>query len=273
MMTSIEAGINSISQVAIGTITLGKLVPALIVLVICLIAKRTALRLLKKALEISRLERSLHAFLLACANVGMYVFIVLIVADSLGIPVTSLIALLSVAGLAVSLAVQGTLSNIAGGILLLLSKPFVVGDFVEAGGVSGTVQEIGLVYTKLSTVDNKMIFAPNGEISGAKIINYTSEGRRRIEILVGAAYESPVKTVKEALLAVTARHEEIFSSPAPFANVNAYQDHCIEYVLRAWVRTDTYWDVYFAMLEEVKEEFDLRGIEMTYPHLNVHMVP
>lgn len=267
----VNAKLQWLSAIGVGTITIGKLLPALLVLVICLVVIKILMSLVCKALEKSKIERTLHTFLRSSVHILLYVLTAIIVADKLMIPVTSLIAVLSVAGLAVSLAVQGTLSNIAGGIMILVSTPFVVGDYVEAGGVGGTVSEIGLSYTKIMTADNKTVFAPNSDIAAAKIINYTKAGKRRVDITVGASYDCPVATVKKALLAAAARHDEIYSEPAVFVNVFEYKEHCINYVLRAWVPTAAYWDVYYALLEEIKEEFDTNSVEMTYPHVNVHI--
>ena len=171
-----------------------------------------------------------------------------------------------------SLAIQGTLSNLAGGIQVLLSKPFKAGDYVEAGGISGTVMEVGLAYTKLCTVDNKVISVPNGQISGEKIINYSTEERRRVDLTFNASYDSPLQQVTGVLRAVVAAHPMALAEPEPFVRVNAYRDSSIEYVVRVWCATGDYWTLYYDLLEQVKEAFDQNGIEMTYNHLNVHLM-
>ena len=261
------------STLGIGSITLVTLIPAILVLIVCLVAIKMIMGIVNRMLEKSPLERSLHTFIRSAINIALYVLTVLIVADKLGIPVTSLVAALSVFGLAVSLAVQGSLSNLAGGIMILVSKPFVIGDFVEAGGISGTVLEIGLVYTKIATGDNKVINCPNSEISATKIINYTSGKNRRVDITIGASYNAPTKTVFDALLKCAARHEDdMIAENAPFVAVSAYKDSCIEYILRVWVPAEKYWDIYFALMQEVREEFDAASVEMTYPHMNVHIL-
>lgn len=253
------------------TLTLSKLIPGLLVLIFCLASQKMFQRLFEKALRLSKVDRNLHGFLRSTAKFSFYLLTILLVAETLGIQLTSLVALLSVAGLAVSLSIQGTLSNLAGGIMLLVSKPFAVGDYIDAGDTSGVVSEIGLVYTQLMSIDNKKIYIPNSQIAAARITNYSAEQNRRIEIVIGASYDAPIAAVKEALCAVAARHPEVLSDPPVFCNVVAYRDSCIEYTLRVWVPTPLYWDIYFAMLEEVKEEFDRRDIEMTYPHVNVHL--
>lgn len=255
-----------------GIMTVGKLLPAIVVLLLCLIAIKVLMRLFSRALTKSKIDKTLQPFLRSAVHILLYLFTVLIVADQLGIPVTSLIAALSVAGLAVSLAIQGALSNIAGGIMILLTKPFVVGDYVEAGDVGGTVEEIGLSYTRLMTVDNRAVYVPNSDVSTAKITNYTAAPTRRMEIKVTASYDAPTESVKKALFAAAARHPEVCGDPAPFANLSDYKDSCIEYLLRVWVPTADYWTVYFALLEDIREEFQKADVEMSYPHMNVHML-
>ena len=218
------------------------------------------------------LERSLHTFIHAALRVILWMITLCIVLDYVGVPMTSLVAVLSVIGLAVSLAIQGTLSNLAGGIQVLLSKPFKAGDYVEAGGISGTVMEVGLAYTKLCTVDNKVISVPNGQISGEKIINYSTEERRRVDLTFNASYDSPLQQVTGVLRAAVAARPMALAEPEPFVRVNAYRDSSIEYVVRVWCATGDYWTLYYDLLEQVKEAFDQNGIEMTYNHLNVHLV-
>lgn len=261
---------SSLKTVQLGSFTLSDVIAAVLLLAVCLLAVRILMRLVNKALAISKIERSLHTFARETVRIVLYVITALIVADTLGIPVTSLIAVLSVAGLAVSLAVQGTLSNLAGGLMILITKPFVVGDHIEAGDTSGVVNEIGLVYTRILTFDNKAIYAPNSDIASAKITNYTAEGKRRVDITVGVPGDALAAQVRAALTAAAARHPEALSDPPVFINIVGYKESSIDYALRVWVETDRYWDVYFALLEEVRQELDARGIPMPYPHLQVH---
>ena len=242
-------------------LNLEKLITLLLLLAGCLVVMKLVLRLTDRAFLRLELERSLHTFIHAALRVILWMITLCIVLDYVGVPMTSLVAVLSVIGLAVSLAIQGTLSNLAGGIQVLLSKPFKAGDYVEAGGISGTVMEVGLAYTKLCTVDNKVISVPNGQISGEKIINYSTEERRRVDLTFNASYDSPLQQVTGAL-----------AEPEPFVRVNAYRDSSIEYVVRVWCATGDYWTLYYDLLEQVKEAFDQNGIEMTYNHLNVHLV-
>lgn len=254
------------------TLTADKLLPALITLILCMIASKVILRFADRLLERMPAERTLAKFFRSALKIVLWLLTVIIVADKLGVESSSLVALMSVAGLAMSLALQNTLSHLAGGILLLVTKPFVVGDYVSAGGVEGTVLEIGLVYTKINTVDNKRISVPNSEISSAKIINCSTEGKRRVDLSVSVSYDAPVETVKNALMEVMECHEKVLKDPEPFARLSAYQDSAIVYTLRAWCLGEDYWTVHFDLLEQVKVAFDRYGIEMTYNHLNVHLM-
>ena len=253
------------------SLTVSTVIPAILILIVGLIAVKLLLKLFRKALERSKLERSLHTFLLSTMRILLYAILAIIVVGTLGINVTSLVAVLSVASLALSLAVQGVLSNLAGGLQILTTHPFRVGDYVEFGGISGTIAEIGLVYTQITTVDNKEIFVPNSEVSTSKIINYTTENTRRVDLTFTASYDSPVEDVKTALFDAAARVPTILNDPPIFVRVLKYNDSNIEYVVRAWTSTADYWDSYFDLTENVKKVFDEKHIIMTYPHLNVHM--
>jgi small conductance mechanosensitive channel len=205
-------------------------------------------------------------------KVILYLIALLIVAQSLGIDVTSLVAVFSLAGLAISLSVQNSLSNLASGVLMLITKPFSVGDYIEAGGIGGTVSEISFIHTKLLTADKKIIFVPNSDIASSKIINYSSEPFRRVDLNFTASYDAPIEKVKEALLNAVNDCKIFCDEPAAFVNVLSYQSSSIEYTVRAWCKNEDYWTGYFSLMENVKKEFDLNEIEMTYDHLNVHMI-
>ena len=269
---------NSIDSVtaelfgSVGVITLTAVFPALILLVICLLVIKILLKLLDRVFEKSGLEKSLCKFVRTAAKYLLLFLTLLLVAATLGINVTSLIAVFSVLGLAVSLAVQGALSNLAGGIMLLVSKPFKLGDYVEAGGVEGTINDIGLGHTKLLTVDNKIICVPNGDISASKITNYTYEEKRRVDLTFTASYDAPIDTVYKALREAVDSIDVFLKDPEPFIKVLSYQNSSIEYVVRAWTATGDYWTGYFELIEKAMSVFNKHGIEMTYDHINVHMV-
>ena len=243
---------------------------AVILLCAGILVIRVILTILRRALQKSNLANGAHRLISSLASVALYVLLGLIVASSLGIDVTGIVALASVLTLSVSLALQNMLANVIGGFTLLSTHPFRAGDFVEIAGQSGTVQEINMSYTTLLTPDNKQISIPNSAVVAAQIVNYTSAGTRRVEISVSASYDAPVQRVLDALVqAGTA--DNVLLSPAPSAVITGYGDSAIGYCLRVWVKAEDYWDVYYALQQRVKEVFDQQEIEMTYPHLNVHM--
>lgn len=244
-----------------------------LLLAVCLIVMKLLMSVLSRALDRLNIEKGLHTFIKSVVRILLWFLTIIIVLGYIGIEVTSLIALLSVIGLAISLAIQGTLSNLAGGIQVLVSKPFKAGDYIETESVSGTVSEIGLVYTKVKTYDNKLIMIPNGQISSAKITNYTAEEQRRVDLKFNTSYDAPVELVKATIQSVIRNHPKALQEPAPFARVSDYKDSSIEYAVRVWCVTDDYWELYSDLLEQVKAAFDQNGIKMTYSHLNVHMMP
>lgn len=247
-----------------------KLAPAIIALVVGLILAKLLCKLFDRILDRSRIEKSLHSFLRSLFHILLYVIVALIVAGTLGFNVSSLVALLSVVSLAFSLAVQGTLANIAGGIQILTSHPFHVGDYIEISGVEGTVQDIGMIYTHLLTLDNKGVFLPNSEAASSKVTNYTAEGKRRVDLTFTASYACSSSDVRNALLNA-AKVNGALADPAPEAFLSEYGESNISYILRIWCKPENYWDVYFAAIENVRSEFDNSGVEMTFPHLNVHI--
>lgn len=265
--------LSEFQNINLAGITLNKVLSAVLLLAVCLAVVKLLLKAVDKVLQRTEIERSLHTFVRTTAKVVLLFLTVLIVAGSIGIPVTSLIAVLSVAGLAVSLAVQNCLSNVAGGIQVLTSRPFKVGDYVEAGGIEGIVNDIGIFYTRINTWDNKVIQVPNSTIAGEKIINYTAEEKRRVDLTFSVAYSVPLEDVKRTAQRVMEDHPMTLSEPnAPFVRVSKYGESAIEYAMRVWCATEDYWTVYYDMLEQIKGAFDKAGVTMTYPHLNVHVV-
>lgn len=231
---------------------------------------RILMRMLVQILERSKLETAAHALIKTFANTILYVLLGLILASSLGIDVTGVVALASVASLAVSLSLQNMLANVIGGFTLLYTHPFGAGDYVEIAGQSGTVKEVGIAYTRLTTPDNKLVSIPNNAVVAAEIVNYTVTGTRRVEVTVTAAYSADPDTVVDALLEA-AQDERVFADPAPFAALTTYGESAIGYSVRVWVKTDDYWNVYHKINRRIREVFREKGIEMTYPHLNVHL--
>ena len=253
-------------------LNLQKIITIVLLFAGCMAAMKIILKLVDRAFDRLDMEESLHTFIHAALRVVLWLMTLCIVLDYMGVPMTSLVALLGVLGLAVSLAIQGTLSNLAGGIQVLVSKPFKAGDYVEAGGVSGTVREVGLAYTKLATVDNKVISVPNGQISGEKIINYSTAEKRRVDLVFGVSYDSDSQQVLTCIKSVVGAHPKALFTPEPFVRMSGLKDSCIEYTLRVWCATEDYWDLYFDLLEQVKASFDQHGIEIPYNQLDVRIV-
>lgn len=243
---------------------------ALILAAAGILAIRLLMKLLDRALEKSKLEKAAHSLIRSLVRAALYLLLGLSVASALHIDVTGVVALASVLTLAVSLSLQNMLSNVIGGFTVLYTHPFHSGDYVEIGGQSGTVQEINMTYTVLATPDNKIVSIPNSAVTAAQITNYSSSGTRRVEIAVSAAYSAPVQKVIDAL-ALAGTVDNVLLEPAPQAVVTNYGDSAISYSLRLWVKTQDYWDVYFDVMQRIKKIFDEQGIEMTYPHLNVHL--
>ena len=247
-----------------------KLFKALIALVIGVLIIRIVMKVIRLTLEKSRLEKAAHTLILSLAKAAMYILLALITASTLGIDVTSIVALASVLTLALSLALQNMVSNIIGGFTILYTHPFHSGDYVEIAGQGGTVQEINMSYTVLATPDNKLISIPNSAVVAAQIVNYSVTGTRRVDVEVSASYTMPPQKVIDALV-LAGTVDNVLLDPAPMAVVTNYGESAIGYSLRVWVKSADYWDVYFAVNQRVKNIFDEQGIAMTYPHINVHL--
>ena len=247
-----------------------KLLPAVILLVVGVLVIRTVMTVVQKLLDKSKLEKAAHSLIKSLAKVALYLLLGLTVASKLGIDVTGVIALASVLTLAISLSVQSMLTNVIGGFTLLYTHPFHSGDYVDIGSVSGTVVEIGMSYTKLQTPDNKVISIPNSTVVAAQVVNYSVSETRRVEIPITASYDAPVQKVLDALV-LAGTIDNVLLDPAPMAVVVDYGESSISYQLRVWVKNADYWTVKFALNQRVKQIFDEHGIQMTYPHLNVHI--
>ena len=246
------------------------LLPALLILIAGIVIIKLVNKIVKTALNKTKLEKAAHSLIISVANVAMYIILGLIIATKLGIDVTSIVALASVLTLALSLALQNMVSNVIGGFIILSTTPFHSGDYVEIAGQAGTVSEINMGYTKLKTPDAKLISIPNSAVVAAQIVNYSAEPIRRVDVAVSASYDSAVQDVIGALCAA-GTVDKALADPAPVAYVTSYGDSAINYTLRVWCNNADYWDVFFAVNQNVKKTFDERGIAMTYPHLNVHL--
>ena len=240
----------------------------------CLIAIKIVLLLLDKSLKRTKMDTLACKIVRTLVKAFLWVIAVIIVLASLGISVSSLIAALSIVGVALSLAVQGFLSNVFGGLQLISNHPFKVGDYVEAGGQAGTVREVGLFYTKLDTPDKKLIQIPNGVIANDSIVNYSNAPNRRVEFLVCVSYDSDVETVRSVLLQMLTEHPMVLAEEGmtPAVHVKEFRDSDICFTARAWCENKNYWTVYFDIMDAMKPTLEKNGIHFTYPHMNVHMI-
>lgn len=243
---------------------------AVVILVAGVLAIRVVMKLIQTSLEKSHLEKAAHSLIVSLSRAAMYILLFLIAASALGIDVSSIVALASVLTLALSLALQNMVSNIIGGFMILYTHPFHSGDFVEIAGQSGTVREINMTYTVLATADNRIVSIPNSAVGAAQIVNYSGADSRRVDVDVSASYDMPVQKVMDALV-LAGTVDKALLDPAPAAMVTAYGESAVSYTLRVWVKPGDYWDVYFQVMQRVKEVFEQQDIEMTYPHLNVHL--
>ncbi len=257
---------------SIENITASNIFGAVLSVVISLILIKVLTKVVNRALGRSRLDASLQTLLRNLVKGALWAVAAIIVLGCLGIEVTSLVAVLSVVGLAFSLALQNFLSNVAGGMQLLASHPFAVGDFVDVGVCSGTVEEIGMFYTKVTTPDNKLVQLPNSAIVTANITNFSAQPTRRVELKVSASYNAPTGQVTALLSKLAGEHPLVLADPEPAVHVEEYGDSAIRYVMRVWCANADYWTVYYDLLDGFKPAFDEAGVEMTYPHVNVHMV-
>lgn len=246
---------------------IGKAISIVVLVVVCLFAIKLILALFDKFVKKSKMALIIYKILRIAIKALLLFVAVIIVLGSLGISVSSLVAALSVVGVAFSLAIQGFLSNVFGGIQIISNKPFTIGDYVDAGGESGVVREVGLFYTKLDTPDNKLVQVPNSAIANSNIINYSSAENRRVDISVSVSYDDEVEKVKEVLTQLLCDTPLVVRGEGlePEVHVNAYNENDINYTVRAWCKSSDYWAVYFGILDSVKPTLDKEGIKITYP--------
>jgi len=249
---------------AVDKITLDGALGAMIILVAGWILIRIIMRLFKRMIKKLPVDKALSGFLGSGLRIILYFVLIITVADKLGLPVTSLVALLSLFALAISLSVQNVLANVVSGIVILTAKPFTVGDYIEANTATGTVDTIGLMYTHLVTFDNKRVLIPNSELSAQRITNYSANPLRRVDIAVRVGYEHSNEAVFEALRRAAQQVPEVEGGEkAPVAVVTAYAEGGVEFALRVWTREENYWPVYNRLMADVRTELKASGIELT----------
>lgn len=227
-------------------------------------------KLLVKAMDKVEYDESLEKFITNIIVGLLKILLVVVILGNLGVETTSFAALLAAGGLAVGLSLQGSLSNFAGGVLILIFKPFKTGDYIEAQGETGTVKEIEIFTTKLNTPDNKEIIIPNGILSNGNITNYSTEKYRRVDLVMGVSYDADIKYTKEVLMKILVDHDKTLKDPAPVVNVRELADSSVNFNVRPWVLSEDYWTVYFELTETCKIELDKAGIEIPYPQMDIH---
>ena len=266
------SALSNLLTTSLGTLTLERLLSTLLTVVVCLAAIRIVSNIMNRIMQKLTWDPRVEKYICSGVKALLYILTALIVADSIGIPVTSLIALVSVFGLAISLAVQDVLSNIAGGLVLLFSKPFELGDYVATDNDEGTVEEISLTHTKLDTFDGQRIMLPNSKLVAGRITNFTTLGVRRVNHGVNVSTSCTTDAVRASCLKAVSRTKGVLDDPAPSVVIGSYGENSIEFRIRFWAKNEDYWDAYFQSLEEIRTCFNEDGIVMTYNHLNVHVV-
>jgi small conductance mechanosensitive channel len=249
---------------------LGKL---LIVLALFFVGKwiiRKIHKFLNNIFSKRSMDSALKGFLLNLTNVILFTSLFIVIINIVGTQTVSLAAIIGSAGLAIGLAVKDNLANFAGGVMLLFNKPFKGGDYIQAQNIEGTVKTVGILYTTLTTIDNKTVYIPNGPLSTGTITNYTTQENRRVDLLIGVDYGSDVELVKKILLDAALKHPKVLDDPAPFARMSKMNDSSIDFVLRVWVKSSDYWEVNFDLTEEIYKQLNANGLNIPFPQMTVH---
>ncbi|OSY88831.1 mechanosensitive ion channel protein [Tenacibaculum holothuriorum] len=243
-----------------------KILTALAILIVGLFAIKFIVKATKKVMQKQGVDVTLQRFLGDLISWSLKALLFVTVVSKLGVATTSFAAIIGAAGLAVGLALQGSLSNFAGGALIMIFKPFKIGDLIEAQGITGVVKEIQIFTTHVNTPGNRLAIIPNGALSNGNIINYTAEGKLRVDLTFGVSYDADIKKTKEILMEVLTSNPKVLQDPAPSVNVSELADSSVNFAVRPWTNTADYWDVYFGTTENVKLALDKAGIEIPYPH-------
>jgi len=248
-----------------------KIVAAIFIFVVGKWLSKKLSNLVGRLMEKANIDPTLTQFAQSLVYFALLLMVTLASLNAVGINTTSFIAVLGAASLAVGLALQGSLANLGAAVLIILFRPFKVGDFIEAGGAAGTVEEINLFSTLIKTGDNKVIIVPNSAIVGGNIVNYSNKETRRVDLTFGIGYDDDLKLAKQTLSEIVAADERVLQDPEPFIAVSELADSSVNFVVRVWVKSEDYWGVYFDMLEKVKLTFDEKGISIPYPQMDVHL--
>lgn len=253
-----------------GELTVLNVLIAVAVFLVCLLIISIILKFVRRGARKLKIAESGVGFIVTVTRILLMFIAIIICCEIIGIPISSLVAVLSVAGLALSLAVQDLLSNLLSGFVILMTGPFSDGDVIEIAGKTGTVKRVGFMHTRLRTGDNKVIYIPNHEVSVSNIINYTREDTRRVDLVVSASYNHSADEVRKSITKSFSRVEGIITEPEPFIGVKEYGASAVSYDVRVWCASADYWNVYYCLNEQIKTGFDADGIEMTYNHIIVH---
>jgi small conductance mechanosensitive channel len=248
-----------------------KIVAAIIIFVVGRWLAKILKGVLEKAMERAKVDHAIVGFTSSLVHAAMMVFVVLAALGQVGVQTTSFIAVLGAAGLAVGLALQGSLANFAAGVLILLFRPFKVGDFVEGAGATGVIKMIHIFTTTLTTPDNKRVIIPNAKMMGDNITNYSAEGIRRLDLVASISYSDSIDTAKAALIDEITKEERVLKDPAPFVGVLAMNDSSIDFAVRPWVNVPDYWDAFFALNEAIKKRLETEGCTIPFPQRDVHI--
>ncbi|MGQ1889830.1 mechanosensitive ion channel family protein [Thermophagus sp. OGC60D27] len=249
----------------------GQLLVAIITLIIGLWIISLLIKGMKRLFRTRDMDPGLQSFLLSVSSIALKIMLIISVISMLGVQMTSFIAVLGAAGLAIGMALSGSLQNFAGGVMILMFKPFKVGDYITAQGESGTVNEIQIFHTILKTPDNKTIILPNGPLSTGSLVNYSKEPQRRVDFTFGIGYNDDIDKAKNLILSIIEKDSRILKEPAPFIGVINLGDSSVDLVVRVWAEASNYWGIFFDLQETVKKEFDRQGISIPYPQTDVHL--
>ena len=269
---TISQTVTELLALDIGGFSLGNILAAALIFLVCFAVIKLAVRLTRRALDKSKLDAPVKRAIVNFERVVLWVTALLMIMGKLNISTASLVALVSVAGLALSLSLQNTLSNVFAGITLLVTRPFKPGDFVEAGTTSGTVTRMGLFYVTLLTYDNKEIHVPNSDIAASRLTNYTAEPTRRVDLNFGLEYGCAADEVRAALLAAAKEDVRVLPEPEPVVVVSAYLSSSVQYTLRCWALTADYWAVYYALNESARRHLEAAGLSLAFDRLDVRIV-
>ncbi|WP_426349556.1 mechanosensitive ion channel family protein [Alloiococcus sp. CFN-8] len=248
------------------------LITALFIVILGFKLVKRLIEIIQRGKGFRRIDLSVQTFIVSFISIILKIVIILTAAAVLGVPMTNVVALIGSAGLAIGLSLQGSLSNLAGGLMILLFRPFKVGDYIEYTNFAGTVKSITILYTQLLTIDNKLVVIPNGSISNGTVTNYSSEALRRVDLEFSVGYKESIDKVKEILYKAIEKNSLILMEPEPpFVGVSTYGNNAMIYILKVWTLNENYWPLIYELKEEVKRVFDKNSIEIPLPQLDVHL--